>query len=84
MSILSNQAESVLRQALESPLGIQVLVYQDRENGAVTTPTLRARQILYRFRHEIGDKELEKIQIRLCPTDPDQRLWLIKMSDPSD
>jgi hypothetical protein len=77
MSILSNQAENVLRTALESPYGIQILIYEDPP-GQVVTPTLRARQILYRFRQEIGDKDMDQIQIRLCPTDPDHRLWLVK------
>jgi len=77
MTILQNQATSVLRQALESPLGIQVKINQD-EGKSVVTPSLRARQILYRFRQELGDIELNQIQIKLCPTDPDHRLWLVK------
>jgi hypothetical protein len=76
MSILATQAESCLRQALEAQYGIQVLILQD--NGGVVTPALRAKQILYRFRREIGDIELNKITIRSCPSDPDHRLWLIK------
>ncbi len=80
MSILSAQAESCLRQVLKAKYGIQIYVAQTGLGGVVT-PALRARQILYRFRQEIGDAELNKIQIKTCPHDPDNRLWLLKMED---
>ncbi len=76
MTILREQAEKILREALEARIGIQILIHEEQK-GTVT-PSLRVKQILYRFRQEIGDKELEVIQIRLCPSDPDHRLRLIK------
>jgi hypothetical protein len=77
VSILSSQAENCLRTALASPLGIQIRILEDGEG--VVTPSLRAKQILYRFRREIGDVELNKISVHFCPSDPDHRLWLLKM-----
>lgn len=76
MSILRQQAENILRQALESRVGVQVKI--NEETVGTVTPSLRAKQILYRFRKEIGDVELLKLQIRLCPGDPDRKLWIIK------
>lgn len=77
MSILAQQAELALRAAYNSEFGVQVLCAHDLGNPVVT-PSLRTKQILYRFRREIGDVELLKIQIRLCPHDPNNRLWLIR------
>ena len=48
------------------------------------TPSLRAKQVLYRFRKELGDERFLKIQIRLSPDDPDNELWLINQSALSD
>ena len=76
MTLLREQAEKVLREAAAARLGIQILIHEDQKG--VVTPSLRVKQILYRFRREIGDAELRKLQIRLCPSDPDHRLFIIK------
>lgn len=77
-TFLSLQAEKILTECLSSEFGIQVLVH---ENGHGTvTPALRARQILYRFRQELPNPEFKTIMIKLCPKDPDHRLWIIKRS----
>jgi len=76
LTILREQAEKILREALSAQIGIQILI--NEEQKGTVTPSLRVKQILYRFRQEIGDRDLEVLQIRLCPSDPDHRLWLIK------
>lgn len=43
----------------------------------MVTPSLRAKQMLYRFRKDFGDPRFVAIQIRLSPDDPDNELWLI-------
>jgi hypothetical protein len=81
LTILQDQAHSILRQAVESRIGIQIKILDDgKDNGdtPVVTPSLRVKQILYRFRKEIGDVELLSLQIRLCPRDPNNRLWITK------
>ena len=76
MTILADAAAKALYTALESPIGIIIRTYHSSET--LVTPSSRAKQILYRFRKELGDIELLKIQIRFSPTDPDNELWLIK------
>ena len=76
MTILRDQAESILRQALAAPVGIQIRVLE--EIPGTVTPSLRVKQILYRFRKEIGDVDLKSLQIWLCPHDPDRRLWIVE------
>ena len=79
MTILREQAERILRQAQESRLGIRILITEDQGQGTGTvTPSLRAKQILYRFRREIGDVELLSLQIHLYPKDPNHRLLITK------
>lgn len=77
MTLLANQAAKALYKALECPTGA---VFRAQHSGEVPliTPSLRAQQILYRFRKELDDPDLLKIQIRLSPDDPDHELWLIK------
>lgn len=72
MTILSDQAAKILYRALEAETGLILHVY-----GAGAA-TLRAQQILYRFRKELGDPELKRLQFRLSPRDPDHELWIIK------
>jgi len=76
LTILASAAAKALYTALESPVGIIIRTYHQAET--LTTPSFRAKQILYRFRKELGDVELLKIQIRFSPTEPDTELWLIK------
>lgn len=76
MTILRDQAESILRQALSARVGIQIRILE--EIPGTITPSLRIKQTLYRFRREIGDVELKGLQIRLCPHDPEHRLWITK------
>lgn len=76
MTILRDQAESILRQAANARVGIQIRILE--EIPGTVTPSLRVKQTLYRFRREIGDIELMGLKIYLCPHDPDRRLWIIK------
>lgn len=76
MTILREQAEKILYGALQVRVGLQVKVLEEGEG--IITPSLRAKQILYRFRQEIGDVELQRLAIHLCPEDPDGRLWITK------
>jgi hypothetical protein len=81
MTILRDQAHSILHRALESRIGIQIRILddgKDKGDTPVVTPSLRVKQIFYRFRKEIGDIELLSLQIRLCPKDPNNRLWITK------
>lgn len=80
MTILFEDAELILYQALEAQVGIQVRVvdWQPENSAPVVAPTIKARSFLYQVRKELGDVELEDLEIHLCPSDPDQRLWLIK------
>jgi len=73
-TLLAQSCENVFRQCLEAEHGIEITVIGDE--GA-TTPSLRARQILYRFRKELNNPEFLDISIRLSKTDPDRKLWLI-------
>jgi hypothetical protein len=65
---------AILRQCLESDVGIEILVETDPSRDVVT-PTLRAKQVLYRFKSQNPD--YAGIQVRLSPDDPDHKLWLI-------
>ena len=82
MSLLRDQCAAILRSAVESRLGIQVRVLES--GGGVVTPSLRAKQILYRFRKELGDAEFQTLAIRLCPHDPDHVLWITRQPEKSE
>ena len=66
----------MLYQALESENGIRVTV---ESPGLMVAPSLRAKQVLYRFKSE--NREFDCLQIRLSPDDPDRELWIIKTND---
>ena len=72
---LEIQARAALNAALEAEFGVQVCA-KPRDKG-VTRPAERLRQILYRFRRELGG-EYQTIRIYLSPADPNTRLWLIR------
>lgn len=78
MTALAEQATKILYQALELDLGAVYRVVSDDDSPS---PALRAKQILYRFRSELGDPELKRLQIRLDPHFPDTQLWVIKTDD---
>lgn len=81
MTLLQQQVLNAFNACLNSGTGIiEILVHQDIANSVVT-PSLRAMQILYRFRREIGDVEMRKILIKHCPDDPENMLWLIRTDD---
>ena len=79
MTLQADIARNILAEALRSEIGICILIEPtDPTIGA----TLRAKQILYRYKQENADYQI--LQIRLDPTNPDHRLWIIKgeISDP--
>jgi hypothetical protein len=59
------------------------IVARVEEAGAelTVTPALRAKQVLYRIRKEIGNPQFDNIRIDLSPDDPDRELWLINMPE---
>lgn len=72
-----------LDRCVESAFGIVVRV---EEAGAelTVTPALRAKQVLYRMRKELGNPAFENIRIDLSPDDPERELWLLNMAEPSE
>ncbi len=74
-SLLAQNARRILNEALSAPIGIQVLI----EAPGMTSPALRAKQVLYRFKKE--DRVFAHLQIRLHPTDPDNRLWVLNATE---
>lgn len=72
-TLLAEIAHRILNAALEAQVGIEVLIEAPPQ---VMTPTLRAKQVLLRFKRE--DANFANLQIKLAPHDPDHRLWLIK------
>lgn len=77
MNLNEEAAFTILTEAASSRFGLIVRI-QTIGGSDVVTPALRARQLFYRIRREIGGPETKDIQIRLSPTDPDNELWLIK------
>jgi hypothetical protein len=75
-------ARDILEAAASSATGIRCRILTPVGIDSVT-PTLRAKQVLYRFRRELGDPRYAQIQIRLSPDDPDNELWLIRTGDTS-
>lgn len=76
-TLIELAALSILDACVASEHGIIVKI-ERRENEDVNTPSLRAKQILYRFRKDSGNPEYLNIQIRLSPDIPDTELWLLK------
>lgn len=75
-TLLAETARAILSEALNSPFGLVIEIQTPPSNPPTVAPTLRAKQILYRFKNENSD--FSGIQIRLSPDDPDRELWLIK------
>lgn len=73
MTLLANNARIILREALDSPCGIQIDIEASQE---MIAPAARAKQVLYRFSQE--DVEFANLQIVFGPDDPDRTLWIIK------
>jgi hypothetical protein len=69
-------ALNALTTAADAEVGIIFRVEQ-APTVEMVTPSLRAKQMLYRFRKEFGDPRFANIQIRLSPDNPDDELWLI-------
>lgn len=73
MTLLADISRRILAEAARSEHGIVVRI----ETAApITAKTLRAKQVLYRFKKD--DPQLDNISIRLAPNDPDNFLWLVK------
>jgi len=68
LNAFAELALHVLYSAIESPHGIIVR----------TNDTMRARQLLYKFRKDLNDPNLNLLKIRLSPHDTDHELWIIK------
>lgn len=73
MTLLRDSVIHILREAVSRETGIVVRV---ESPGGMSTPVLRAKQVLYRFKSENTD--FKDLQIRVSPDDPDRELWLIK------
>jgi hypothetical protein len=76
MTLFREISVHMLYEALNSPDGIRVSI---ESPGLMIAPTLRAKQVLYRFKRE--NREFDCLQIRLSPDNPDKELWIIKSSD---
>lgn len=70
-TLLRRSTVAILNEALKTDYGIAVSVHAPN----MTTPSLRAKQVLYRFKNENSD--FANLQIRLSPDDPDNELWII-------
>lgn len=77
MSLQADIARNILDIALRSHVGIRV---QIESNPISVGATLRAKQILYRFKQE--NSEFKILQIRLDPVDPDNFIWITKEEIP--
>lgn len=75
MTLAADNARAILRAALESEIGIIVDVEAASE---MVQPTMRAKQILYRFKQE--DYEFRDLTIRFDPDEPDKALRILKIS----
>lgn len=70
----------MLYAALESEYGVRVQVTCNPDHP-ITTPTLRAKQILYRFKSL--SSEFQDFVIRLDRTEPDKFVWITKEKEPN-
>lgn len=71
-SLLAQNARNILTTALSSEHGIEVEV---AAMGDIPTPTLRAKQVLYRFKKE--NSLFDCLRIFQSPMD-DKLLWITK------
>ncbi len=62
---------SVLQTAVASPLGIEIK----------TNDVTKARSEIYRVRKSFGEPAMQDIQVRVCPSDPGSRLWLLRKGE---
>lgn len=76
-TMLGRQAAKALYRALDAEIGVKYRTVHPISTEIIA-PSQRARQILYRFRREIGDPSLLSIQIRLSKSDPDHTIYLIR------
>lgn len=76
MTLLEQTALTILRAATSANVGIEIKITAP---DGMNSPALRAKQILYRFKNE--NPEFKNLQIRLAPTDPNNRLWLVKQQE---
>lgn len=72
-TLLAQTAQAILLEALASEYGIVIKVESPQP---MTSITLRAKQVLYRFKKE--NRDFDILKIRLSPDDPDGRLWITK------
>jgi len=73
-TLLELGARQILNAAIQAEVGITVRI-DVPQDSTMTTPSLRAKQVLYRFSKE--DADFKDLQIRLSPDDPDKELWII-------
>lgn len=75
MTALREQSAAILNRALLAEIGIIVR----------TDNAMRAKAVLYRFRKELGDPNLMKLQLRLSPDAPDTDIWVFRgEAEPSE
>lgn len=72
-TLLFQTANAILREALASDYGIVILCESPQP---MTSISLRAKQVLYRFKRE--NRDYDGLKIRLSPDDPENRLWITK------
>lgn len=72
-TLLALQAEAILDAASRSNVGIIV--------HAPDATALHMKQVLYRFRKELGNGAYRNLQIILSPDDPDHRVWIIRRDE---
>ena len=71
MSLLAQNAQRVLNQALASPYGVLVRIHSQADK---IQPSIRGRQILYRFKNLSPDYANIRIDV-MSDTD----IWVIKL-----
>lgn len=73
-SDLELQAATILYATLGAEFGMIVR----------TNDPLRAKQLFYSFRKQLGDPTLAAIVIRVSPINPESELWLLNSSGGQD
>lgn len=76
MTLLAQIANTILSEALASPVGTQVLIQSPKP---IPNMTHRAVQVLGRFKRLNSD--FSCLQIKFCRHDPDNRLWIVKNTE---
>jgi len=80
-TFLAAQALAMLTKAAECQYGGRFKINFPEDTSPVA-PALRAKQILYRFRKELGNPTFLNMQVRLCPDDPTNKIWIINKNAP--